>query len=58
MAAGGFIAAAAALALSFANSIGWVAFFAIGALALFALGEILERHLYFTSEASFGMPGH
>jgi hypothetical protein len=29
----------------------------IGTLLLFVSGELVERHLYFTAEASLGMPG-
>jgi hypothetical protein len=29
----------------------------LAALAFFAVGELIERHLYFTAEASPGMPG-
>jgi Fe-S-cluster-containing dehydrogenase component/DMSO reductase anchor subunit len=45
---------AAAIAGLFAAATG----FAWVALAFFALGELVERHLYFTSESSPAMPGH
>jgi Fe-S-cluster-containing dehydrogenase component/DMSO reductase anchor subunit len=46
-----FAAAAAGLLASAAG-------FAWAGLACFALGELIERHLYFTSESSPAMPGH
>jgi DMSO reductase anchor subunit len=45
-------AAAAAGLLAAAAGFAWVG------LACFALGELVERHLYFTSESSPAMPGH
>ncbi len=57
-AAGGLLAAAFALAFVFGEESGGVAACAVAALASFALGELVERHLYFTAEASPGMPGH
>ncbi len=57
-AAAGWIAAAAALACGIAAAPGSAAVFAGAALACTALGELVERHLYFTSESSPAMPGH
>jgi hypothetical protein len=56
-AAVGGIAAAAALAAALAAAPGWTAGFAWLCLACTALGELVERHLYFTSESSPAMPG-
>jgi DMSO reductase anchor subunit len=56
-AAVGGIAAAAAIAAAIAAAPGWTAGFAWVCLACTALGELVERHLYFTSESSPAMPG-
>jgi formate dehydrogenase iron-sulfur subunit len=56
--AGGALAAAAAIASGIAAAPGLAAGFAWTALACCALGELVERHLYFTSESSPAMPGH
>ena len=56
-------ASVAAVAVVAAFAMAWLGLelpaLAAGALALagFALGELIERHLYFTAEASRGMPG-
>jgi hypothetical protein len=57
-AAVGLLAAAAALGSGIAAAPGLAAGFAWAALACTALGELIERHLYFTSESSPAMPGH
>jgi Fe-S-cluster-containing dehydrogenase component/DMSO reductase anchor subunit len=54
----GVLASAAALACGVAAAPGFAAGFAWAGLACFALGELVERHLYFTSESSPAMPGH
>jgi DMSO reductase anchor subunit len=57
-AAAGVPMLAAAVGVAAAGASGWAAVLAAIALAGFALGELIERHLYFTSESSPGMPGH
>jgi Fe-S-cluster-containing dehydrogenase component/DMSO reductase anchor subunit len=56
-AAAGGLAAAAAFVATAAAAPGWAAGFASACLVCFALGELVERHLYFTSESSPAMPG-
>jgi Fe-S-cluster-containing dehydrogenase component/DMSO reductase anchor subunit len=55
--AAGLLAAGAALAAGIAAAPGWAAGFAWLCLACAAFGELVERHLYFTSESSPAMPG-
>ena len=57
LALGGLSLGTAALAAAWIGVQGATAVFALAALLSFALGEFLERHLYFTAEASPGMPG-
>lgn len=57
LAAGGLLAAMAALCFALGGATAGAAACALCALAGFALGELVERHLYFTAEASPGMPG-
>ncbi|TMA36274.1 MAG: molybdopterin oxidoreductase [Deltaproteobacteria bacterium] len=54
----GVLASAAGVVCGIAAAPGFAAGFAWAGLACFVLGELVERHLYFTSEASPAMPGH
>ena len=56
LAAAGIAMAGAALGLPVYGALGAAA--TVAALALLALGELVERHLYFTAEANPAMPGH
>jgi Fe-S-cluster-containing dehydrogenase component/DMSO reductase anchor subunit len=53
----GLLAAGAGVAFDVFGAEDVPATLVLAALAFFAVGELIERHLYFTAEASPGMPG-
>jgi hypothetical protein len=57
LAMGGAVAACTALASTILGTAALASVLMLATLLMFVFGELVERHLYFTAEASPGMPG-